>query len=50
MQDFCVKHGLLLRPRELKFITNIAHWRGDLTEKQYAWLSSIYARLRSARE
>jgi hypothetical protein len=50
MQDFCVKHGLLLRPRELEFITNIAHWRGDLTEKQYAWLSSIYARLRSARE
>jgi hypothetical protein len=50
MQDFCVKLGLLLRPRELEFITNIAHWRGDLTEKQYAWLSSIYARLRSARE
>jgi hypothetical protein len=47
MQD--VKRGLLPRPRELEFTISLTG-AADPTEKQYAWLSSIYARLRRARE
>jgi hypothetical protein len=46
MREFCLRHSTLLRSRELKFITGLADWRGDLTEKQYVWLSATYERLR----
>jgi hypothetical protein len=48
MHDFCLQYSNLLRQRELEVVDNIAHWRGDLTEKQRGWLTSIYTRLRSA--
>jgi hypothetical protein len=45
---FCVERRYLLRGRELEFITDIANWRGSLTDKQASWLSAIYQRLRRA--
>jgi hypothetical protein len=46
MREFCLRHSTLLRERELEFIIGLAHWRGNLTEKQFAWLSAIHERLR----
>src|SRR5262249_2960317 len=48
MREFCLQHLYLLRPREHEFIASLGGWRGLLTEKQSAWLSSIYARVRRA--
>ena len=48
MRNYCAEHGGQLSLREWDFIGDIEHWRGNLTEKQLAWLSSIYARLRRA--
>jgi hypothetical protein len=48
MREFCLQHLHLLRPREHEFIASLGDWRGSLTEKQSAWLSSIYARVRRA--
>jgi hypothetical protein len=48
MREFCLQHLHLLRPREHEFITSLSDWHGHLTEKQSAWLSSIYARVRRA--
>jgi hypothetical protein len=47
-QVFCLEHRRLLRGRELEFITDLAHWRSPLTEKQAGWLSAIYRRLQHA--
>jgi hypothetical protein len=47
-RDFCLQHRHWLRGRELEFVTDLAHWRGQLTEKQASWLSAIYQRLRRA--
>lgn len=46
MHEFCLQHSVLLRSREHEFVTSLADWRGDLTEKQFAWLSAIHGRLR----
>jgi hypothetical protein len=46
MQRYCLRHPALLRSRELQFVTGLNDWRGELTEKQFAWLSAIYSRLR----
>ena len=46
MHAFCCRHSDRLRARELEFIESLSHWRGDLTEKQYGWLSAIHGRLR----
>ena len=42
MRDFCAQRSSLLRSREQEFIDHIDSWRGELTEKQSAWLISIY--------
>jgi hypothetical protein len=46
MRDYCLRHARLLRSREHQFVAGLGAWRGDLTEKQMAWLTAIYARLR----
>jgi hypothetical protein len=46
MHEYCVEHTDLLRSREQEFIESLGEWRGRPTEKQLAWLCSIYARLR----
>jgi hypothetical protein len=46
MREFCLRHSTLLREREMEFVTGLANWRGDLTEKQFAWLSAIHKQLR----
>lgn len=45
MREFCLRHRGLLRARELEFVTSVADWRGELTHKQYEWLTAIYERL-----
>jgi hypothetical protein len=45
MREYCLKHDSRLRKNEHEFLDNIASWRGDLTEKQGAWLVAIYHRL-----
>jgi hypothetical protein len=45
MREFCMQHDSRLRKNEHEFLDNIAGWRGDLTEKQEAWLVAIYHRL-----
>jgi hypothetical protein len=46
MRGFCAQRPHLLRPREQEFIDHIDSWCGELTEKQNAWLISIYARVK----
>jgi hypothetical protein len=46
LREYCLQHEDQLRPREQEFIDDIGDWRGDLTEKQFSWLTSIYARVR----
>jgi hypothetical protein len=46
MHEYCAQHSDLLRSREEEFIESLGEWRGRPTEKQLAWLCSIYARLR----
>jgi hypothetical protein len=48
MREFCLRHSALLRPREREFMDSIGDWRGQLTDKQFAWLNSIHARVRRA--
>jgi hypothetical protein len=48
MREFCLQHPELLRSREREFMDSIGDWRGQLTEKQFAWLNSIHARVRRA--
>jgi hypothetical protein len=46
MREFCARHSGRLRPRELEFVIDLGDWRGDLTQKQSAWLTAIFARLK----
>jgi hypothetical protein len=46
MHEYCAQRTELLRPREQEFMESLSEWRGRPTEKQFAWLCSIYARLR----
>jgi hypothetical protein len=46
MRGFCAQHPKLLRSREQEFVDDIEDWRGTLTEKQSAWLVSIYTRVK----
>jgi hypothetical protein len=46
MRNFCAQRSHLLRSREQEFIDDIEDWRGALTEKQNAWLVSIYTRVK----
>ena len=46
MHEYCAQRTELLRPREQEFIESLGGWRGRPTEKQFAWLCAIYARLR----
>jgi hypothetical protein len=45
MREYCLQHDGRLRQSESKFLENLGSWRGDLTEKQHAWLVAIYQRL-----
>jgi hypothetical protein len=45
MRKFCLQYPTRLRPREHQFLLSLASWRGDLTEKQEAWLMGIYLRV-----
>lgn len=43
---FCADHARLLKSdRERDFIATLAHYRSDPSEKQLAWLHSIFIRL-----
>jgi hypothetical protein len=44
--QFCVQNSARLSERELDFLATLASWRGRPTEKQFAWLRKIAARLR----
>jgi hypothetical protein len=46
MYEFCRSRPDRLSGREHEFMDTLEHWRGDLTDKQYAWLVAIYGRLR----
>jgi hypothetical protein len=46
MHAYCRRREELLSSRERDFMTTLDFWRGDLTEKQLAWLQAIHARLR----
>jgi hypothetical protein len=46
MREFCAEHGDLLSLRERDFVNDLKRWKGNLTEKQFAWLAAIYGRLR----
>ena len=46
LRNFCLRQGHRLRQREHEFLASLAGWRGDLTEKQVAWLQAIADRLR----
>lgn len=42
---FCEKRSNFLSAREKEFIADLKYWRGELTQKQRAWLTAIYERL-----
>ena len=44
MRDFCLDRPTRLR-REREFLESLRKWRGNITEKQCAWLEAIYTRL-----
>ena len=46
MRKVCSDRLHRLRERERKFIDSIGNWNGDLTEKQFQWLKSIYLRVK----
>jgi hypothetical protein len=46
--DVCLERRLLLSSRETEFIESLGEWRGNLTEKQLAWLFAIHARVKRA--
>jgi hypothetical protein len=48
MLEYCAQRTEMLRSREQEFIESLGEWRGRPTEKQFAWLCAIYARLRGA--
>jgi hypothetical protein len=48
LRGYCLQHEYMLRPREHEFVNGLGAWRGDLTEKQSAWLIAIHQRLRRA--
>jgi hypothetical protein len=43
----CYERADLLTEREFDFMCSMARWRGEATERQRAWLASIYHRLES---
>jgi hypothetical protein len=45
---FCASNAKRLSERELDFITTLAQWRRDPTEKQLKWLNDIADRLRGS--
>jgi hypothetical protein len=44
---FCSIHLNRLTRREREFLVSLAHWHGDLTEKQARWLKSIATKVRA---
>jgi hypothetical protein len=48
LHGYCRQHSDALSSREQDFMTTLDFWRGNLTEKQRAWLEAIHARLRRA--
>jgi hypothetical protein len=45
---FCAMHVDCLKTHEREFLRSLAHWRGNLTEKQRNWLEGIAAKLRDS--
>jgi hypothetical protein len=45
MRARCLAHSYLLAPREREFLLDLERWRGQLTERQLAWLTAIHARV-----
>jgi hypothetical protein len=46
LRKVCLDQLHRLREREQKFVGSIGDWNGDLTEKQFQWLKSIYLRVK----
>jgi hypothetical protein len=46
MRAHCLANMHLVRSREYDFLVDLDRWNGDLTARQFHWLSSIYARVR----
>jgi hypothetical protein len=46
---FCASRMNCLNSREREFLRSIAHWRGNLTERQRLWLEAIADKSRNAR-
>ena len=43
---YCLEREELLHPREFEFLYSLRQWRRSPSEKQFAWLMSIYRRLK----
>jgi hypothetical protein len=46
LHAYCKRHPDALNSREQDFMATLDRWRGNVTEKQLAWLIAIYHRLR----
>jgi hypothetical protein len=46
LHKYCRSHAEELSAREQDFMDTLSRWRGNITEKQRAWLEAIHARLR----
>jgi hypothetical protein len=46
LHAYCRRHLDALSAREQDFIATLDTWRGNVTEKQLAWLIAIHGRLR----
>ena len=47
LYEYCRRHLDALSSREQDFMATLCQWRGNITEKQRAWLDAIHDRLRS---
>lgn len=45
MHAFCAARLEQLTVREQDFMTSLASWQGQVTEKQLKWLASVHRRL-----
>jgi hypothetical protein len=50
LHEYCRDRIDALSARECDFMDTLDRWRGNITEKQRAWLDGIYARLRRQEE
>jgi hypothetical protein len=50
MAKLCREGAHCLTPKERQFVASMARWRKPPTDRQLAWLVSIYERLLEQRE